>query len=75
MFWAYNIVKVKDGYGLYEVYYDDEWNKPFMRTEEPIYFGDTADEVKRAIKMMYDDSRRNLVLDDEDIKEENDSHN
>jgi hypothetical protein len=73
MFWSYNIVKTNDGYGLYEVYYDDDWKRPFMRTQEPIYLADTIDEVKNAIQMMYNDCQRNPIIKDEDIKEENDS--
>jgi len=73
MYWNYNIVKTKDGYGLYEVYFDDKWDKPFTRTKDPIYFGDDEEEVKRAIEMMHKDSYRNPVINDEDIKEENNS--
>ena len=75
MFWSYCIVKTKDGYGLYEVYFENTWSKPFTRTVEPIYFGENVDEVKEAIKMMISDVNKNPILNDEDIKEENGSYN
>ncbi|MFA5152585.1 MAG: hypothetical protein WC554_08515 [Clostridia bacterium] len=75
MFWSYNIVKLEDGYGLYEVYYDDDWSKPFMRTEDCMAWGETPEEVQTVLRMMFTDSLKNPVLNDEDIREENDSYN
>ena len=68
MFWSYNIVKTEDGYGLYEVYFYGKWDIPFMRTEEPIIFDESVDEIRRTIKMMYEDSKKNPILNDEDIR-------
>ena len=35
MFWNYRVVKTAGGYGVFEVYYDDD-GKPISRTEDPI---------------------------------------
>jgi hypothetical protein len=75
MFWSYAIVKIDDGYGLYEVYYDNDWNKPFMRTQDHAVWGETPEEIQKILRMMFNDSLKNPVLNDEDIREENDSDN
>jgi hypothetical protein len=79
MFWHYRIVKIEGlcpsekGYGLYEVYYDDDWDKPFMRTQDAFAWGETPEEVVEVLEMMLRDAKKSPVINDEDIKEENDS--
>ena len=68
MTWNYRIVKVKDGYGLYEVYYNEK-GKPYTRTERPFAWGDSPEEVLSDLRRMIEDATRQTVLDDMGIEE------
>lgn len=75
MTWNYRIVKVNtDGniwYGLFEVY-NNKNGLPYTRTLEPISFiNDEGYEVIESIGMAFQDALRYEILDDDDIKDEN----
>lgn len=81
MTWNYRIVKItrrNDSnpstyiwYGLYEVYYNDK-GEPYTRTVEQARFtGDEPEEVVEGLGMAFQDALRYDILDDDDIKEEN----
>lgn len=75
MTWNYRIVKVvTDGniwYGLFEVYYNSA-GLSYTRTVDPISFvGDEGHEVVKGIGMAFNDALKYDILDDDDIKEEN----
>ncbi len=75
MTWNYRIVKVStDGniwYGLFEVYNNNK-GLPYTRTVEPTSFvGDEGHEVVQAIGMAFNDALKYPILDDDDIKDEN----
>ncbi len=82
MTWNYRIVKITHNdkkellanpwYGLFEVYNNKE-GLPYTRTVEPASFvGDEGHEVIKAIGMAFTDALKYDVIDDDDIKEEND---
>ena len=73
--WNYRIVKVVTAgstwYGLFEVY-NNKAGKPFMRTSEPTSFsGDFGHEVIKGLQMAMNDALKYDILDDDDIKDEN----
>lgn len=61
MTWHYQILKSKDGYGLYEVYCG-ETNKFSAWTEEPM-FGvfETSKEILHTLSLMQNDARKHGV--------------
>ena len=74
MTWNYRIVKINNGniwYGLFEVYYNDA-RLPYTRTKDPIGFtGDDDQDVIKAMAMAFQDALRYDILNDDDIKDEN----
>lgn len=79
MTWNYRIVKIitkHEGkyhtwYGLFEVYNNKE-GLPYTRTKDPCSFvGDNGKEVIDSLAMAFQDALKYDVLDDEDIKDEN----
>ncbi len=85
MTWNYRIVKITwdfkgeklpmPWYGLFEVY-NNSAGLPYTRTVEPINFiCDEGYEVIEAIGMAFQDALKYDILDDADIKEENEDKN
>lgn len=81
MTWNYRIVKITRRtddnpsvyvwYGLYEVYYNNK-GEPYTRTIEQAQFtGERPEEVVEGLGTAFQDALRYDVLDDDDIKEEN----
>jgi len=73
--WRYRIVRVitngNPWYGLFEVYNNKD-GLPFMRTTEPTSFaGDEGPEIIEALQMAMNDALKYDILDDDDIKDEN----
>ena len=68
MVWNYRIVRYPDsqGFGLHEVYYDDE-HRPWSMTADPASFvcddEEGSAEVTRALRMALDDAGRLPVFD------------
>jgi hypothetical protein len=61
--WNYRTIETHDGWGLYEVYYDDN-NNPISRTVKPVtdfYFN--IEDLRKDIEHMYSDCQKE-PLDD-----------
>lgn len=71
MYWNYRIVSIEDGFGLYEVYYEDKTDKPFMRTEDYFVWGEDRQEIIDQLEKMLSDAMKQEILDDSLITEEN----
>lgn len=73
MTWNYRIVRYRDGkgFGLHEVYYDDETHQPNGRTVEPIISCDEEEGSVGIIKSLSQalrDARELPVLEDDFAK-------
>lgn len=66
MYWNYRIIKVDDGYGLFEVYYFNKDKSLSARCENPISWGETKEELQNTLLMMLVDSLKHPVLEDKD---------
>jgi hypothetical protein len=60
MTWKYGLIKTSEGYGLHEIYTDD---KSFSWTEEPIFSGESKEEVLVALRMMTDDIINGIIYE------------
>jgi hypothetical protein len=69
MTWNYRIVKANDGYGLHEIYYDEN-GIPNARTQEPILMGENQDDIVADLKMMLCDAQKPIIDDKEFQKQE-----
>lgn len=66
--WNYRIIRYKDGtVGLHEVHYNAK-GKLLYHTANPVICGGDIAELKRVLKMMLADIKRNKVLDESKIK-------
>ena len=67
MSWNYRIVRYRNrkaGYGLHEVYYDDD-GKPWAMTQEPASVAAmTPDEIRGDLMLMQADARKRPILDE-----------
>lgn len=69
MFWNIRIVHDEEGYGVYEVFYNDD-GTPWGRDEHAMLWGETIEELHEYIDMVLDDIQRLDILEDKDIKTE-----
>ncbi len=85
MTWNYRIVYIHCNssgqklahpwYGLFEVYNNSE-GLPYTRTKDPVGFvGDESQEVIKGLGMAFNDALKYPILDDDDIKDENEDRN
>lgn len=69
MTWNYRIIKYRDnsGFGLHEVFYDDE-GEPWTMTECAVGFGSTLEDgegdIINALQMALEDAKERPVLDE-----------
>jgi hypothetical protein len=66
LFWNIRIVHTKDGYGVYEVFYNKETRKPWGRDMDAMLYGETLEELYEYIDMLLKDIKA-PILEDEDI--------
>lgn len=72
MYWNYRVVKHSDGeFGVYEVYYDQKTNKPFLRTTNAVVYGDDIEDIKIQLQMIVNDVNKEDILLDSEIKKDN----
>ena len=66
MNWDYRIIRYADGagYGLHEVYYDDDGEIDMMTEDAVGARGDTPADVVETLLMMLRDARRDLMNGD-----------
>jgi hypothetical protein len=66
MFWNIRIVHIDEGYGVYEVFYNDD-GTPWGRDMDAMLYGETLEELYEYIDMMLEDIGRQAILEDKDI--------
>jgi hypothetical protein len=69
LFWNIRIVHTKNGYGVYEVFYNKETGIPWGRDMDAMMFGETLEELHEYIAMVLRDIEK-PVLEDKDIRPE-----
>mgnify|MGYP001478475238 FL=1 len=67
--WNYRIIKDKDTYGLYEVFYNDD-GKITAHSEEPEIVGESAEDLLQTLRLMMDDAQKSYynILKHDEIK-------
>lgn len=67
--WNYRIIKNKDIYGLYEVFYNDD-KEICAHSEEPEVISESAEELLQTLRIMLNDAQKSYydILDINKIK-------
>ena len=67
--WNNRIIKDADGYGLYEVFYNDE-GEISLHSEKAEIYGDSVGEIINSLEMMLKDARKHQENDELILKKD-----
>ena len=74
--WNYRIIKDRETYGLYEVFYNDD-GEIALHSENPDVIGESVDEIIKSLELMLGDAKKHqgsdkmdniLVLEKDEIE-------